>query len=75
MARNDMAEFMARVLVNEGCWVIEPLGKNGGFMEEFLKRLRMVPARIYNPAGTNRFKFAERKAEGKWFIVWVDERI
>lgn len=71
---DDMAAFMARVLVREGCWVIEPERRDGGFVSEFLRRVRNVPARIYQPTGRNPYRFAERGAEGKWFLIWVEDK-
>lgn len=71
---DDMAAFMARVLVREGAWVVEPERRDGGFVHDFLSRLRHVPARIYQPAGRNPYRFAERGAEGQWFFIWVPDK-
>lgn len=75
MNSGDMAEFMTRMLVREGAWVIEPTRiRNDNYLSNFLARLRNVPARIHNPPGTSRYRFAERGAEGRWFFIWVEDK-
>jgi hypothetical protein len=75
MESGDMAEFMSRMLVREGAWIIEPTrGHNDSYLVGMLNRLRHVPSRISNPPGTSKFRFAERGAEGRWFFVWVEDR-
>jgi hypothetical protein len=70
-----MAEFMARVLVREGAWVVEPSRyHNDSYISNFLDRLRIVPSRIHAPADKSRFRFAERGARGRWFFVWVEDK-
>lgn len=73
MAR-DMAEFMAQVLVREGCWVVEPTrAHNNDYVRNFLDRLRNIPVRIHNPPRTSPYRFAERGSNGSWFFVWVPD--
>lgn len=68
----SLADFVARILVHEGAWVIEPVNEHGdNLLSRFLDRIRFVPARISSPAGESRYAFAERGARGKWFFVWV----
>lgn len=74
MPTDDMAGYMARVLVREGAWVIEPERRDGGFVERLLQGIRTVPARIHQPTGRNPYRFAERGAEGKWFFIWVEDK-
>jgi hypothetical protein len=73
MAR-DMAEFVARILVREGCWVVEPTRQhNDSYLRNLFEKLRHIPVRIYNPPNTSLYKFAERGQDGSWFFVWVPE--
>lgn len=75
MDNDDMAGFMARVLVREGAWVVEPSRyHNDSYIRQFLDRLRHIPARITNPPGTSQYKFAERGVKGRWFFVWVEDK-
>jgi hypothetical protein len=71
----DMAGFMARVLVREGAWVVEPSRyHNDSYISAFLDRLRVIPARIHRPPGKAPYRFAERGVRGRWFFVWVEDR-
>lgn len=71
--RDNMPEFVASILVREGCWVIEPTKyHNDSYLRIFLGKLRNIPCKIRNPTGTSPYKFAERGQEdGNWFFVWV----
>lgn len=72
---DNMADFMARIMVKEGAWVIEPDRRhNDSYISHLLDRLRHVPARISHPFGTSRYRFAERNASGRWFFVWVEDK-
>lgn len=73
MDYDEMAQFMGRVMVREGAWVIEPLQHSDSIVESVLARLRLLPARIFAPTGRNRYAFAERGATGKWFFIWVPD--
>jgi hypothetical protein len=71
----DMAEFMARVLVREGAWIVEPSRyHNDSYIDNFLGRLRHIPSRIHRPPGQAPYRFAERGATGRWFFVWVEDK-
>lgn len=72
----DMADFVASVLVREGCWVIEPTNiHNDSYIHNMLSKLRTIPARIWSPPGQSRYRFAERGQEGgTWFMVWMPEQ-
>ena len=57
MDNDDMAGFMARVLVREGAWVVEPTRyHNDSYIGNFLGRLRHMPARIHHPPGKSQYQ-------------------
>lgn len=76
MSRRDpIADFVASILVREGAWVVEvrPDAPVDGLPRGMLDELRRIPVRIRNPPSTNRYAFAERGAQGRWFFVWIPD--
>lgn len=76
MADKVMFDFLARLIVKEGGWVIEPVRAamdGDSYLRDLLGRLRTIPARIQGPDPKRRYRFAERGEHGTWYLVWIPD--
>lgn len=69
-----MSTFIARVLVEEGCWIVEPRNHSDNYLLDLYSRLRTIPARIWSPTGKDTYEFARPGSRGHWVFVWVPEQ-
>ena len=75
MSDPRLFDFLVPLAVREGATVIRPHPEAQGQFAEAMRRaievLRHAPAQVSSPSARDRYRFAERSAEGEWMLVWI----
>lgn len=73
MKGQDLVNFFARMMLDEGCVVIQPRPEHFRVMErDFLEGLRRIPASVTAPPGRNPYAMAMDKP-GRWIMAWIPD--